>query len=42
MALFAASESIIHNTTVPLATVGGDVCWITAPMVVVVAAGRML
>ena len=28
---FAVSEGKIHNTTVPLATVGGDVCWITAP-----------
>ena len=31
VAQFARSESVIHNTTVPLATVGGDVCWITAP-----------
>ena len=29
---FAQSEALVHHTTVPLATVGGDVCWITAPM----------
>ena len=28
---FAISQGAIHNTTVPLATVGGDVCWIAAP-----------
>ena len=32
VAQFAQSEALVHHTTVPLATVGGDVCWITAPM----------
>ena len=31
VAKYAISESREHHTNVPLAAVGGDVCWITAP-----------
>ena len=30
VANYAVSQGKAHNTTVPLATVGGDMCWITA------------